>query len=119
MPPVRRFFLCSGQCVEEKDLYKYPDAHILGDLRYVTDEGRKVTALALWLVPTSARMVPPLLPVVVAFLVGDARMIRCRFADCARSQRWEIGRGGMLALMGRVGLQDAYLELEREQRGGG
>jgi hypothetical protein len=108
----RRFFLCTGQCVEYKDLYKFPQSHILGELRYVTDEGRRVTALALYEIPVSATEVPPLKPSIIVHIVGDARMIRCRFADCTKSQRWELGRAAFLALMDRMGYQGKLLESE-------
>lgn len=114
-PSERRFFLCTGQCVKYSDLHKYPESHILGELRYVTDEGRKVTSLALYLTPIGAGVVPPVNPVVVAYIVGDARMIRCRVAGCDKSQRWGLGRAGFLALMDRMGYQDKLLELEAKE----
>jgi hypothetical protein len=92
----------------------YPHSHILGELRYVMDEGRRVTGLALWDHPVAADEAIPMMPVVIAVIIGDARMIRCR--RCDRSQRWEIGRAGILALMGRLGLQDNFLETEGKER---
>lgn len=117
MPPIakRRFLLCTGQCVYHEDVYKYADSHIIGELRYVTDEGRKVTALALYETPVSSGVVPPIAPSIIVYIVGDARMIKCRFAGCNRSQRWELGRAGFLALMNRMGYQDRFLELERKE----
>lgn len=103
MPPIakRRFLLCTGQCVDYEDVYKYADSHIIGELRYVTDEGRKVTALALYETPVSAGEVPPIAPSIIVYIVGDARMIKCRFAGCNRSQRWEIGKAAFEQLMSR------------------
>lgn len=115
-PSERRFFLCTGQCVSYKDLHKYPESHILGELRYVTDEGRKVTSLALYLTPVYAGTVPPVSPLIVAYIIGDARLIRCRYADCTKSQRWEIGRAGFLSLMDRMGRQDQLLKAEKQER---
>lgn len=115
-PSERRFFLCTGQCVTYKDLHKYADSHILGELRYLTDEGRRVTALALYETTVSAAQVPPLKPVLVAYIIGDARQIKCRYAGCARSQRWELGRAGFLALMDHMGYQDQLLKLEEQER---
>lgn len=112
-PKERRFFLCTGQCVTYKDLYKYSDSHILGELRYMADEGRKVTALALYVTPVYAGNVPPVRPVIAAYIIGDARLIRCRYEDCKRTQRWELGRAGFLALMDRMGYQDKFLEMEK------
>jgi hypothetical protein len=112
----RRFFLCTGQCVAYKDLYKYPKSHILGELRYVTDENRRVTSLALYETPVSAAQVPPVTPKIIVHIIGDARLIKCRHAGCTRSQRWELGRASFLALMDRMGYQDQLLKMEEEER---
>jgi len=115
-PTERRFFLCTGQCVSYKDLHKYADSHILGELRYLTDEKRKVTALALYEMPVSAGTVPPVKPVIIVHIIGDARLIKCRYADCTKSQRWELGRAGFLSLMERMGYQDQLRQLEEVER---
>lgn len=107
MPLEPRYFLCTGQCVEYKDLYKYPHSHIIGHLIYLTDEGRKVSALALWEKPEPTDTVPPILPETMAHLIGDARNIRCRFIVnaegdvCGRYERWEIGKAAFEQLMSR------------------
>lgn len=103
-PAERRFFLCTGQCVEYKDLYKHPKSHILGELRYLTDDGRKVTALALYTAIARADQVPPLNPEIFVYLIGDARRIRCTVEGCeniAKEQRWEIGKAAFEQLMRR------------------
>jgi hypothetical protein len=115
-PIERRFLLCTGQCVVYSKLHEYPKSHILGELRYLTDEGRRVTSLALYDIPVSAAEVPPIRPSIIVHIIGDARLIRCRFAGCIRSQRWEIGRAGFLSLMDRMGYQDRYLEIERKEK---
>lgn len=107
MRDARRYFLCTGQCVEYAELYKYPDSHIIGHLRYAVDEGRKVTALARWDVSTKANEVPPLEPVIDVDLIGDARNIRCRHAGCERSQRWEIGKAAYEQLVKRYRKEEA------------
>lgn len=99
----RRFFLCTGQCVTYKDLYKYKDSHIIGELRYLTDEGRRVTALAMYEETVSAEQVPPSRPDIRVYLVGDARMIACKYPACDRLQRWEIGKAAFMQLMARYG----------------
>lgn len=118
-PTERRFFLCTGHVVRPSELYKnqekHKDAHILGELRYMTDEGRKVTALALYETPVSAMTVPPVKPVILVYIIGDARLIKCRYADCTKSQRWELGRAGFLSLMDRMGYQDKFLAMENEE----
>jgi hypothetical protein len=98
--------------VAYKDLFKHADSHILGELRHITDEGRRVTALALYETPVRADTVPPVKPVIIVHIIGDARLIKCRYADCTKSQRWEIGRAGFLSLMDRMGMQDKLLEME-------
>lgn len=112
----RKFFLCTGQCVKSSDLHKYPESHIIGELRYMTDEGRKVTSLALYEKPVYAGTVPPIKPVILVYIIGDARLIKCRYEDCTRSQRWELGRAGFLSLMDRMGYQDKFLEMERKEK---
>jgi hypothetical protein len=103
MPPVeeRRFFLCTGQVVKYSDLHKYPDSHILGELRYITDEGKKVTSMALYDVPACANEVPPLKPEIRVYLIGDARNIKCRYPKCERVERWEIGKAAFQQLLQR------------------
>ena len=110
--------LCTGKVVKYSELHKFAGSHIhiLGDLRYMTDEGRRVTALALYLTPVSTTIVPPVTPIIVAYIIGDARLIKCRYADCTQSQRWELGRAGFLSLMDRMGLQDQLLKLEEQER---
>ncbi len=94
-----RYFLCNGSVVAYKDLHLYPSLHILGHLVSVSDEGRSVTALALWREAAPTTEVPPLHPQVKVDLVGDARHIECELCH-VRSQRWEIGLAGFLVLMG-------------------
>lgn len=102
MPPVeRKFFLCTGQCVEYKYLYLYPKSHIIGELRYLTDDDRRVTALAVYEASVSADEAPPLRPEIRVYLIGDARMIACRYPSCERLQRWEIGKAAFDQLMKR------------------
>jgi len=105
-PTKRRFFLCTGRCVDYDDLYKYPQSHILGELRYLTDEGRQVTALALYETTVRADQVPPLKPAIRVYLIGDARMIRCGYPTCERMQNWEIGKAAFDQLMKRYQKDD-------------
>lgn len=100
----RRFFLCTGQAVTIEQLPDYPLSHIIGELRYIMDEGRKVTALARWEVSVSTFIViVPLRPVVDVYLIGDARNIKCRYHGCDRVERWEIGQAAFMRLMSRYG----------------
>ena len=102
---TRRFFLCTGECVTLEQLDGYRGSHILGELRYVQDEGRKVTALAVWEVSVPAAEEERLFCYravrVRVEIVGDARRIRCTHRSCAREQRWEIGKAAFMVLMQR------------------
>lgn len=104
-PKPPRFFLCTGEIVRYEDLAKYPKSHIIGHLCQVTDEGKRVTAMALWHEAAPAGNVPPLNPTVDCMMIGDVRGIRCRYEGCTRSQRWEIGKAAFLALMSRYGVE--------------
>ncbi len=97
-PPPRRYFLCTGECVEYKDLYKFPNSHIMGHLAHVIDEGRHVTAMRRWDVSMPACEVPPVSPDIDEDCIGDVRRIKCRHPACKRKQNWEIGKAGYLAL---------------------
>lgn len=95
----RRFFLCTGQCVTFDQLEKYPRSHIIGELRYVTDEGRKVTALAVYEKSVGVKDPPVVLPPIRVEIIGDARRIKC--TCCHHRERWEIGKAAFMALMQR------------------
>lgn len=97
----KKYFLCTGAVVEYKDLYKHTGAHIIGHLQYLHDEGRKVTALARWKTSIPTSEVPPILPDIDIYLIGDARRITCRHAGCQRVERWEIGKAAFEQLMSR------------------
>ena len=102
----RRFFLCTGQCVTADKLAQYPNSHILGELCYVVDEGRRVTALAVWDVSVPAGLGAMLdikkKPRIRIEVTGDARKIICTYPGCLREERWEIGKAAFLALMAKI-----------------
>lgn len=102
MPPSKtRYMLCTGECVLYEDLYKHSSSHIIGHLRYLVDEGKRVTAFARWDVSVSADIVPPVEPVIDVDIVGDARNIKCRYAGCKNTVRWEIGKAALEVLFTR------------------
>ena len=68
----RRFVLCTGRVVYAQEAHQFPEAHILGDLRNMTLEGRLVPSLALWLTPVETLHVPPLHPEIVAYIIAGA-----------------------------------------------
>jgi hypothetical protein len=100
MPEIK-YFLCTGLAVAYKELYKHPRAHIIGHLQYLTDDGIKVLCLARWEKSVPTTEVPPLLPEVDVYLIGDARRIKCRYPECIRKERWEIGKAAFLVLMSK------------------
>lgn len=85
----RKFFLCTGQAVPGDQLAKYPNSHIIGELRYVVDEGSKVTALAVYELSRAIVDIPADMPELRAEIIGDARRIKC--TCCCNPSRWEIG----------------------------
>ena len=107
----RRFFLCTGEAVTADQLSAFPNSHIIGELRYVFDEGHRVTALARWDVSVRTCDEPPIKPDVDVYIIGDARDIKCRHVEkigsekkrCENKERWEIGQGALLQLMSRYG----------------
>lgn len=111
MNDERTFFLCSGKCVKYKDLYLHPHSHIIGELRHLTDEGRRVTALAVFETTVRADQVPPLKPDIRMYVIGDARMIKCRYIGCDQLQNWEIGKAAFEQLMKRYRKEDKVLEI--------
>lgn len=107
----RRFFLCNEKCVAYKDLHLYKDTHILGELRYLTDEGVRVTALALYATPVPADEVPPVRPEIIVHIIGDARLIRCK--PHGKVLRWEIGKSAFKQLMKRYAQSEEEVVSEK------
>jgi hypothetical protein len=77
----------------------HPQSHIVGELRYVSDGGRKVTALAVYDMSLPSAQPPVVLPPIRAEIVGDAKRIRC--TCCIHRQDWEIGKSALQALFAR------------------
>jgi hypothetical protein len=97
----RRFFLCTGQAVTVEQLEKHPNSHIIGELHYLPDEGRKVTALAVYESSLAIKDFPLTMPAIRVEIVGDARRIKC--TCCDNRERWEIGKAAFMQLMSRYG----------------
>ena len=97
---ARKFFLCTGECVPGDQLARYPASHIIGELRYVLDDGAQVTALAVYEVSLVSNNVPQINQHVRVEIIGDARSIRC---TCCHRQfkRWEIGKVAVRQLLQR------------------
>ena len=98
--PSRKFLLCTGECVPADRLADhYPDSHIIGELRYIKANGKRVTALALY--ECSFSKYPEDYPAILVNLIGDARGIRC--TQCNNVvKRWEAGRAAMDAIIERA-----------------
>lgn len=99
--PVRKFFLCTGECVQWFELVNFPESHIIGELRYVPFEGEKVTALAVYEISLPTSMIPPIKTEIRVEIIGDARRIRCTVRTCEQLKRWEIGRPALHRLIQR------------------
>jgi len=95
----RKFFLCTGQAVTVDQLSQHPNSHIIGELSYVIDEGRKVTALAVYELSLFVSDVPDEFPAVRVEIIGDARRIKC--TCCDHRERWEIGKTAFMQLLKR------------------
>ena len=99
MPTRRRFFLCNGACVTFDRLGEHAGSHIIGELRYVSDDGRKVTALAVYETSLPVGDPPAIVPTIRAEIIGDSRRIKC--TCCLHQQDWEIGKSALAALFAR------------------
>jgi hypothetical protein len=87
----RRFYLCTGQCVTADKLEQYPDSHIIGELRYVTEEGRKnVTALMVYKRSLPVTRMPQAMPKVLCRQLGDVRAFECQYPKCGNLWDWHI-----------------------------
>jgi len=100
---VRKFFLCTGECIPGDQLANYPASHIIGELRYVTDEELRLTALAVYESSLPTSRVPPIEVEIRVEIIGDARRIRCTISHCRHAKRWEIGRSAAMQLQQRYG----------------
>lgn len=119
-PRERRFFLCSEEVVTYSKLHEYPDRHILGELVQVTLEGERVTAMALWDVPTPTDEVPPVRPKVRTRELASMGIV-CVFRDCKRVASWRPGARAFRQLMARYGYKPAEavelpaIEIEKKE----
>ncbi len=95
----RRFFLCTGECVTFNKLDAHPSSHIIGELRYTMDQGRRVTALAVYETSLPVSEPPAILPPIRVEIIGDAKRMKC--TCCAHYERWRIGRSATRALFER------------------
>jgi len=100
---VRKFFLCTGECVPADHLADYPGSHIIGELRYVLDEGQRISALAVYEESLPSDRIPPFEIEIRAEIIGDARRIKCTISHCKHVKRWEIGRQTFIQLQQRYG----------------
>jgi hypothetical protein len=98
---VRKFFLCTGECVPADKLADYPGSHIIGELRYVVDEGQRIGALAVYESSLPSGATPPVMIEIRAEIIGDARRIKCTILHCKHVKRWEIGRTTFIQLQQR------------------
>lgn len=103
----RTFLLCNGETVKYSELImhagtRYFRNHIIGEIVYVTMEGRRVTALAQWRVSVDADRVPPISPTLAVGAIIEARGIRCFAVGCQREVSWYASRSAMEASFQRL-----------------
>jgi hypothetical protein len=103
----KKYYLCTGRVVQYDKLHEHPGAHVIGHIQTLSDGDRNVTALARWTMSTPTSDVPPISPEIDMYLIGDARLIRCRAEGCTRRERWEPGLATFLVLMDRYQQQQA------------
>lgn len=96
----RTFKLCTGQEVKFDRLDEYPHSHIIGELRYVLDDGVKVTAMALYEQSVPVTDPPPFRPPVRVEIIGDARRIKC--TCCIRRKKWSAGKAALRQMAQRL-----------------
>lgn len=71
-------------------------------------DGQSIMVLARWEVSTCASAVPPLDPVIDMEIIGDVRNMKCRYPNCKRVQKWELGKAAFLVLMSRYNTEQLY-----------
>jgi hypothetical protein len=107
----RRFYLCTGQCVTADKLDQYPDSHIIGELRYVSDEGCKnVTALMVYRRSLLVTNKPTAMPKVLCRQLGDVRGFECLYPRCSNSWDWHISHKTAEIL-----LRELYAPVKRKE----
>jgi hypothetical protein len=96
----RRFFLCTGSLVTIDELRLHPAAHIIGEIKYIAMDDRRVSVLAVYEDSLYSTHPPETLPD-IRFEAIAANNIRCTVIGCGRSERWEIGSAAYLQLKRR------------------
>jgi hypothetical protein len=97
---LRRFFLCTGERVLENELFQHAGSHIIGELHYLSEQGEKVTALAVYEQSLPVNIVPSSDMLIRVEIIGDARGIKCTCCH-RRYKRWEIGKVAVRLLLQR------------------
>jgi len=87
--------------VHADQLGNYSDSHIIGELRYILDEGQKVIALAVYEISLPSSPMPPIDPDIRLEIIGDARRIKCTLSHCEHLKHWRIGRDAFLRMSQR------------------
>lgn len=118
----RTFLLCNGETVKYSELIKHAGTkhfrnHIIGEIVYVTMEGRKVTALAQWRVSVDADRVPPIHPSLAVRAIIEAKGLQCFAVGCQREVDWYSSRSAMEASYRRLmrHFPDGVKALEEEK----
>ena len=94
-----KYFLCTGQAVTADHLAEHPNSHIIGELCYRLDDGKNVTALARWDISTKSQDELPADPEIDAYLIGDAKDVKCRDISCKNKVNWKIGKNAIRQML--------------------
>ena len=102
-PPRRQFWICTGELVDESKIWKFPNAHIVGELRLRFDRGinRHAAYLAYYIESKPTDEVPLIYPF-VGVLVPYSPKVCCTL--CERVSKWEINQSTLDALMCHLGM---------------
>ena len=101
-PREKVYLLCTGEIVYAGKIWKFPQAHIVGEIQMRMDRDleKLVNELVIYRQSLPTTDVPLIRPPVAAY-VPVARKVPCSL--CERGPRWEITQSAFDALMKRYG----------------
>ena len=102
-PDGRTFVLCTGELVNESKIWKFPNAHIVGELRlrFSRDIERNAVYLAYYPASLPTDEVPLIYPF-IGVLVPYSPKVCCTL--CKRTSRFEINQSTLDALIAQYKL---------------
>jgi len=102
-PPSRKYYLCTGELVNEEKIHQFEKAHIVGELclRRDRETEKTVGVLAVYRESLPTDKVPLIRPPVSNYTFHSPNVFCSR---CERAPRWEINHSAFMALMAHYGL---------------